>query len=215
MRKPEHEPIRRRVFKAMRTHFIAGIVVVVPVIGTIALLAWFFVYVDNFLQPIIQLAFGKRITGVGFGIAVVLIYLAGLLASNLIGRRIIRFGESLLARIPIFRQLYIGIKQVLEGLSGSALKKAAFREVVLVEFPWQGMKALAFITNEITDETGKKLVSLFVPTTPVPTSGYFIMVNEDAVTRTDLTVDEAMRMVVSGGMISPAQINTAGLDDSR
>ena len=209
------ESARRRLIRTMRKHFLAGILVVVPVVAAIAVLYWFFVQVDNILQPVIELIFGRRIIGVGFGISVIVIYLAGVLASNLFGRRILLFTESLVTRIPLFRQLYRGFKQVVESLSGYKVKKAAFREVVLVEFPREGMKTLAFITNEIKDESNNTLYAIYIPTAPVPTSGYFELVTADKITRTNLTVDEAMRMIMSSGMVAPRRIDISGADDIK
>ncbi len=215
MQSGKSESVWRRLMRAMRKHFLAGIIVVVPIVATIAVLVWFFVNIDNILQPVIQLIFGHRITGVGFGIAVILIYVTGVIASNILGRRVLHFGESLVTRIPLFRQVYRGFKQVVDALSGYRVKTAAFREVVLVEFPRDGMKTLAFITNEIEDESGNTLYAIFVPTAPVPTSGYFEIVAGDKIIRTDLTVDEAMRMIMSSGMVAPTKINTSGMDDSK
>lgn len=199
----------------MRNHFLSGILVVLPLAAAIFVLVWVFVKIDNILQPVIQAIFNRRITGVGFGITLVLIYIIGVIASNILGHRIIRFGESLATRIPIFRQLYTAFKQVAEGLSGTGTSKAAFREVILVEFPREGMRALAFITNEITDESGKKMFAIFVPTAPIPTSGYFEIVTEDMITRTNISVDEAMKMIISSGMISPSKIDTSGVAKSK
>jgi uncharacterized membrane protein len=209
------ESIWRRLMRTIRKHFLAGILVVVPLVATIAILVWFFVKVDNILQPVIQLIFGRRIIGVGFGISLVLIYITGVIASNILGRRILGFGDSIVSRIPLFRQLYNGFKQVINSLYGYRVKKAAFREVVLVEFPREGMKTLAFITNEIQDESNNTLYAIYIPTAPVPTSGYFEIVTDDKITRTDLTVDEAMRMIMSSGIVSPGKINISGVDDSR
>ncbi|MFC2039019.1 DUF502 domain-containing protein [Chloroflexota bacterium] len=203
-----------RIIRTMRRHFLAGILMIVPLVATIAVLVWFFVNVDNILQPAIQLVFGRRIVGVGFGIAVIFIYITGIIASNIFGRRILRFGETIVTKIPLFRQIYRGFRQVVDGFSGYKVKTAAFREVVLVDFPREGMKALAFITNEIVDENGKPLFTIFVPTTPIPTSGYFVIVTEDMLTRTSLTVDEAMKMIISSGMVAPLKINTTSVDDS-
>ncbi len=215
MKREESESFGHRLLRILRNHFLSGILVVVPLVATIAVLAWFFITIDDFLQPLIERIVGHRITGVGFGIALVLIYVTGAVASNFFGHRIIRFGESLATRIPIFRQIYTGFKQVLEGLSGTGINKAAFREVILVEFPREGMRTVAFITNELIDESGNKLFAIFVPTAPVPTSGYFEIVTEDMITRTDISVDEAMKMVISSGMISPAQIDVSGVVKSK
>ena len=210
----ETESVWRKIIRVMRNHFIAGVLVVVPIGASIAILAWLFVNIDNILQPVIQLIFGRRIVGVGFGITIVVIYIIGVVASNIVGRRIIRYGESLVSRIPLFRQIYRAFKQVVDSLSGYNVKRASFREVVIVEFPREGMKALAFITNEVTDQNGQTLYSIFVPTTPIPTSGYYILVAEDMITRTTLTVDEAMKMIMSSGIVSPTKINTRSVNDN-
>jgi len=169
---------------------------------------WLFTGIDGLLQPVIKAIFGNEIPGLGFAITIALVYLAGLFASNIVGHRLIRFGESLLSRIPLLKQLYNGTKQVIASLSGTGINKAAFREVVLVEFPREGMKTVAFVTNETRDETGRKLLMIFIPTAPIPTSGYFEIVTEDKVTRSNITVDEAMQMIISSGMVVPDVIDT-------
>ena len=196
------------LLKNLRRSFLAGILVVMPLGIVVFILVWFFVNVDNILQPIIKTIFGNEIIGLGFAVSLILIYLIGLFASNIVGQRLIGFGESIMAKVPVLRQLYTGAKQVIASLSGTGLSKAAFREVVLVEFPRAGMKTIAFITNEVKDKSGQKLLMIFIPTAPVPTSGYFEIVTEDMVTRTNIGVDEAMQMVMSSGMSSPAVIDT-------
>jgi len=209
MRK-ENESFGRWLYRVIRRHFLAGILVVVPIGVVILVLVWFFTSIDNILQPIIKTIFGQEIIGVGFAFTLVLIYLGGIVAENFIGRRLIRFGESTLEKVPLLRQLYSGSKNVLAGLSGTGLNKAAFREVVLVEFPREGMQTIAFVTNEIKNTAGKTLLNIYIPTAPVPTSGYFEIVSEEKVVRTKIGVDEAMQMIISSGMISPAVIDTAG-----
>lgn len=208
--KKEGESSGHRLIRTLRKHFLAGILVVVPLGVAVLILVWVFNAVDDVLQPIIKGIFGRQIPGLGFGIAIVLVYIVGVIASNFIGKRVIRFGESLLGRVPVFRQLYIGAKQVVQGLSGAGVNKAAFREVVFVEFPREGMKTIAFVTNELSDKSGKKLLTIYIPTAPVPTSGYFEIVTEDKVTRTDISVDEAMKMVISSGMIAPGEVDVEG-----
>ena len=195
--------------------FLAGLLLVIPVGVVIFVLVWFFTGVDGILQPAIKTIFGSEIPGLGFGITIILVYLAGLFASNIVGHRMIRFGESLLVRIPILKQLYNGTKQVIAGLSGTGLNKAAFREVVLVEFPRDGMQTIGFVTNEMEDINGQKLLAVYIPTAPLPTSGYFEILTEDKVTRTNISVDEAMQMVISSGMISPRVIDTKRPPDKK
>ncbi len=191
----------------LRTHFLAGVLVIVPIAASVLILVWVFNTIDNILQPIIKEIFGRTITGLGFGVTILLVYIVGIIAGNYVGRRLIHLGDSLLKRVPLFRQVYTGAKQVMEGLSGTgAISKAAFREVVLVEFPTQGMLTIAFITNEFTDESGKILYAIYVPTTPVPSSGFSGIIAADKITHTKLTVDEAFKMVISGIMIAPSSL---------
>ncbi len=206
--KKEGESTGHWLIRALRKNFLAGILIVVPIGIAVWILALVFVAIDDILQPIIKAIFGQEITGLGFGVAIVLIYITGVIASNYLGKRIIRSVESLLTRVPVFRQLYIGLKQVIEGLSGAGLNKAAFREVVFVEFPREGMTTLAFITNEISDKSGKKLYAIYIPTAPIPSSGYFEMVTEDKITHTDIPVDEGIKIVISSGMILPDKVVT-------
>ncbi len=194
------------LLRIFRKNFLAGMLIIIPLAIAVWLLWWVFSSVDNLLQPVISAIFGKEIPGLGFAIFLVLIYITGIIASNYLGKKIIRYGEALLTRVPVFRQVYIGAKQVVEGLSGAGMNKAAFREVVFVEFPRDGMTTLAFITNEITDKSGKKLYAIYIPTAPVPTSGYFEMVTEDKIIRTDISIDEAMKIVISSGMILPDKV---------
>jgi len=210
MKKKKGESSRHWLIRTLRKDLLAGLLVVVPIGIVILILVWFFSTIDNILQPIIKFIFGQEITGLGFAISLVLIYIAGVLASNIVGRRLIRFGESILVKVPVLKQLYSGSKQVVAGLSGAGLNKAAFREVVLVEFPRDGMKTIAFITNELTDKSGRKLLTIYIPTAPMPTSGYFEIVTEDKIIRTDISIDEAMKMIISSGMISPPEIDTEG-----
>lgn len=203
--------MRRKIWR----RFLTGLILVVPIGVVIFVLVWLFTGIDGLLQPGIEAIFGNEIPGLGFVITIILVYLAGLFTSNVVGHRLIHFGESLLARIPLLKQLYNGTKQVIASLSGTGLNKAAFREVVLVEFPREGMKTVAFVTNETKDEAGRKLLMIYIPTAPIPTSGYFEIVTEDKVTRSNITVDEAMQMVISSGMVVPDMIDTKETSDSK
>jgi len=197
-------PSRSQLNKKVRTQFLAGIGVVVPVGVAILILVWIFVTIDNLLQPIIRDVLGHALPGLGLGITIVLIYLAGVVATNVIGKRLIHYGESLLARVPLFRYLYTGIKQILESFSKS--DEAGFLQVVLVEFPKRGMRAIGFLTSESCDKAGEKLLSVFIPTTPNPTSGYLEIVREDDIIRTNISIDDALKIVLSAGKVSLKEI---------
>ncbi len=192
--------------KKLRAHFLAGILTIVPVGITVLILVWIFNAIDGILQPIIRTAFGRTIPGVGFVLTIILIYLAGVIASNVLGKRLIRYGESLLKKVPVFKQFYSGVKQILESFSSP--DKTGFMQVVLIEFPRKGMQAIGFVTNEFSNSSGEKLLNIFIPTAPNPTSGFLQIVKEEEIIRTRLSVDEAIRMVVSAG-----RATTSGIED--
>ena len=163
-------------------------------------------WVDGFLQPyLIEPIFNKEIPGVGFAVTMVLIFIIGIVVSNILGRRLLRYGETLVNRVPMVGYVYNGIRQIVQAFT--APDKTGFMQVVLVEFPRKGTRTLGFITNETPDESGKKLLNIFIPTSPNPTSGFLQIIEEDQVIRTNLSVDEALRMVVSGGRVSPGEVS--------
>ncbi|MFW6102348.1 MAG: DUF502 domain-containing protein [Chloroflexota bacterium] len=195
---------RKQVGKKLRTQFITGILVVVPIGAAILILRWLFITFDNILQPVAKSLLGYTIPGLGLVIMIVLIYLAGVVATNVIGRRLISYGESLLARVPLFRYLYTGIKQILQSLATP--REGGFLEVVLVEFPKKGMRAIGFVTSESRVESGEKLLSVFIPTSPNPTSGYLEIVRENDIIKTKISVDDALKMVLSAGKVSLQEV---------
>jgi len=194
----------RHVVRTMRRHFLAGILVTLPLGLTIWIFVWIFNAIDGWLQPIVVRIFGYTIPGVGFGVTVVLVYLVGVIASNVIGRRLIGYGEAALGRIPLARYLYNGARQILQSFS--APDATGFMQVVLTEFPRKGTRTIGFVTNEVSDESGRKLLNVFIPTAPNPTSGFLQIVRENEIIRTDISVDAALKMVVSGGRMSPPEV---------
>jgi uncharacterized membrane protein len=192
------------VGRKLRAQFGAGILVVVPIVIAILILVWLFNYIDSIAQPVAHSLLGRTIPGLGLGILVLLIYLTGLVATSLIGRRLIRYGESLLARVPMFRYIYSSIRQIMEAFA--APEGRGFVQVVLVEFPKQGMRAIGFITSESRVDSGEKLLNVFIPTAPNPTSGYLEIVRESDVIRTNISVDDALKMVLSGGKVSLQEV---------
>jgi len=186
--------------KQLRNKFFLGLLVIVPVSATIWLLIWVFNGIDNILQPIIKSVWGHPVPGVGFGIIILLIFLAGIIASNVIGKRIIVFGETLLNRVPLVRQVYGGIRQVLRSFVAPG--ETGFTQVVFVEFPRKGMRSIAFVTNKLYTKSGDQLFTIFIPTAPNPTTGFLQIVKEDEIVPTDITVEDALRMVVSAGTVS-------------
>jgi len=194
-----------RLRRKLRADFLTGILIVVPLGATVLILLWIFNAIDDVLQPIIRSVVGRTIPGVGFGTTIVLIFLIGVIASNVGGRKLVHYGESLLARVPLVRQLHTGIKQIL--VSFATPSEGGFLRVVLVEFPKKGMRAIGFVTNESYDKSGEKLLTVFIPTSPNPTSGYLEIVRETDIVQTDISIDDALKMVLSAGKVSLKEIN--------
>ena len=209
-----HKSFWAYVGKKLRSQLMAGILVLVPVGATVLILKWVFEWVDDILQPIIRTALGRPIYGLGFGITLLAIWVVGIIASQIGGRRLIRYLESWVNHIPVVRHMVSGIKQILEAFASP--RETGFMQVVLVEYPRKGLRTLAFITNEEFDASGEKLLNVFVPTAPNPTSGFLQIVRESEVMRTDIAVDDALKMIVSAGRVSARELNvTLAVDDSK
>ena len=185
--------------KHLRNKLLLGILVLVPLIATVLILVWAFNSVDNILQPIIRGTWGVHFPGIGVAIVLVLAYIAGILASSILGRKIISSIEGLLDRLPVFGQLYRGIRQIIRSFSEP--RQTGFMQVVFIEYPRKGIHSLGFITNELRDDTEEKLYTVFIPTSPNPTSGFMEVVREDEIIRANISVEEALRVVVSAGRV--------------
>jgi len=136
---------------------------------------------------------------------IILVYLVGILASNFGTRRLVDYGQSLLGRIPIVRPIYSSIKQIVDSFSAPG--KAGFKRVVVAEFPMKGTRTIGFVTNESLDKAGNRLLYIFIPTAPNPTSGFLQIVKEENVIQVDTSVNDALKMVVSAGKVLPKEIS--------
>lgn len=194
--------------KYLRRYFLTGLVVLAPTVITIYLVWWGFARIDGLLEPLQRRYPIIDIPGLGFIIVLLLIIVTGLLASNLIGRRVIGLGERIMHRLPLIRRIYGAIKEVSEVLL--AEKATAFQRVVLIRYPHRDAFALAFVTSDgagyFNEKIGADLVSVFIPTTPNPTSGFFLMLPKNDVTDLDISVETAMKIVISGGAFIPPHL---------
>lgn len=153
----------------------------------------------SLLPPVLQPRTYVSFAGIEILIAVVFILLIGFLVNNIIGNKMIAIGEKILSKIPIIRTIYHGVKHLTKGIVG---EKKIFSQAVLIEFPIKGLKFIGFVTGADTFETDKskqKVLKIFIPTTPNPTSGFFCYAPEDRVEKLDLTVDEAFKLIISAG----------------
>jgi uncharacterized membrane protein len=199
--------------KQIRTNVVTGILVLLPVVTTAYVFYKFFVMVDSALPSFVHALlpqFPERwVPGIGLILLLLLSYFVGLAAKNYVGKIIIDTGNALIARIPMLNKLYLGVQQILDAMV--AQKKRAFERAVLVEYPKENSWCIAFVTadtsGEIPRKTGRELVSLFVPTTPNPTSGFLLFVPRDQVIDLEMSIETAIKLVMSAGMISAENIN--------
>ena len=141
----------------------------------------------------------------GFILTIASLYFLGLIISNVFGKKLYKLFESLLEKIPFVSKVYKSIKQITSSLSGANSK--AFQKVVLVEYPRKGLWTIAMVTGETLDDKDEKYYNIFVPTTPNPTSGYLLFIKSTETKKLDLSVEEGLKIIVSGGMISPEKLN--------
>lgn len=193
------------MFKRLRNIFIAGILVLMPLIASIYIIWYLFVVVDNWASPIVEVIFERDIPGVGIIITAFIIFITGILATNIFGKKIIQLGENLLLKVPLFSNIYVSIKGVLEGMFTT--RAESFKKAVIFEYPRKGLYQIGFITREkspyLDQITAEKLYKVFVPTTPNPTSGMLVMVPENDVEVLQISIEEALKLVISGGILSP------------
>lgn len=189
----------------LRTYLITGLLVILPLAVTLLLLRFLFTELDNVLQPVVRRLLGRTITGLGFIAGFALILLAGAVASNVLGRRVIDRFERLMLRIPLARTVYGSIKQFSEGMLLPG--RGAFQRVVLVQWPRPGLYAIGFVTGGDLRGTASGLLHVFIPGTPNPTSGFVVIVSEREVQPVDLTVEQALKFIISGGIAgTPDQV---------
>ena len=208
------KPPSTGVMGRIRNYFLTGLVVAGPVAIT-AYLTWSFVtWVDDLVRPVIPVAYRPetylpvQIPGTGLIVAFITITLLGFLTANLVGRTLIEIGELVLDRMPIVRALYKGLKQIFETLFSKS--GTSFRKVGLVEFPSPGMWSLVFLSQPPSLEIAARLpggasdfVSVFMPCTPNPTTGFYFYVSRSEVIELDITVEQAATLIMSAGMIQP------------
>ena len=195
----------------LRTYFLAGVLVTAPFAVTIYL-AWALIdFIDTRIKPLIPKQYNPEtylpfgVPGVGVIFLVVALTLIGYLAAGLLGRYFVRWGERILARMPIVRSIYGATKQIVETVFSQS--SMAFRQVVLIEYPRRGIWTIGFVVGEPGDlvqhHIDQPVVSVMVPTTPNPTSGFLLFVPAAEVKKLDISVEDGMKMILSIGMVSP------------
>lgn len=195
---------------SLRKYLIAGLLVWLPLAATVVVIRLLINLLDKTILLIPpewrpETVLGFSIPGFGVIVGIFILLVTGMFAANLFGRRLVSFWESILGRIPLVRTIYTSVKQVLETLFTTDSK--SFRKVVLVEYPRKGIWSMGFLTNKgiqaASKASGENLVSVFVPTTPNPTSGFIVMFPEQDVTELELTVEDGFKYIISMGVVVP------------
>lgn len=207
-------PEKQSLQHVLRNQLISGLFVLVPLWVTYVVVMAIFNAMASVLQPIVSrlpielphwvelfisiIAFILMVLGVGF------------IAGRVVGQRLLSWGESCILRIPVIKTIYSAAKQVVDAVS--VPNRKTFKSVVVIEYPRPGIKVVGFLTGITTDELGQQWCRIFIPMSPLPTSGFLHLVPAWEVRLTDLTVEEAFKMLISGGVIAPDKLETRPLD---
>lgn len=200
--------------KKIRSYLLAGLGVWIPIIVTFVIVRFMVQLLDDTIallpepyQP--QQLFGMNIPGLGVLMSLIILLFTGLFATNFLGQKLVKWSEALLNKIPFVRSIYTATKQVIQTIFSS--NSNSFRQVLLVEYPREGLWSLAFQTGSVSPDiqnliTNEEMVSIFIPTTPNPTGGFFMMVPKSKTIPIPISIDEAFKMIISLGVMQGKKI---------
>jgi len=204
---------KKGVIAKLRNYFLAGVVVTAPIAITIFIVWKFLEFLDQKITPFIPLAYNPNtylpfdIPGFGLIITVAFFIVVGWFTRNFLGRVMVRWSEYIVERVPVINKIYVAIKHVMETITSS--HSDAFKEVVMFEYPKDNMWVIGFVTGvskgEVQTKTSNQTISVFVPTTPNPTSGFLLFIPKEDLIYMDMSVEEGIKLVVSGGIITPPE----------
>jgi uncharacterized membrane protein len=197
------------MFTYIKRNLIAGILVIFPLLLTIYILVILFQFVDGilgkFINTYLKEFLGFYIPGLGLILFLIILFLVGFLTTHFLGRRLYLILDKALKRFPLVRHIYPSIKQIIEFLFASP--RRAFKKVVLVEYPRPGIWSIGFLTNEGFEEgrekTKQELLNIFIPSSPGPLTGFLIFIPRQEVIVLDISIEDAIRLIVSGGLLNP------------
>lgn len=196
--------------KLTRSRILSGLLLLVPLFVTVAILRLLFDLAARYVRPLLRISRNLPVPEYAVILATLLImlvglYLLGFLAQRVFGRRLIAWAEGLMEKIPIVRSIYTGTRGIVRVLAAD--QRQAFQCVVVIEHPRPGMRALAFVTGSFRDPSGARFAKIFLPTVPNPTSGSMLLLPWGDVRVLDISTEDALKMILSGGMLSPDTIN--------
>jgi uncharacterized membrane protein len=198
----------KRLRASLKRYFLTGLLVITPIWGTVLILKTLFLTVDGILGDVLSKFVIPEyyVPGIGILTLIGLIFTTGLLATNIIGGQVVKLWEDWLHRVPVVRGIYSTLKAMMDILSFK--EKEKYNRVVLIQFPKNGHYCFAFVTGmtqgEVQQISTEPLLNVYVPTSPNPTSGYFLLVPEKEVVSLEISVEEAMKLIVSGGLYQPS-----------
>ena len=197
-------PLSNQFWEQARKRIIAGILVWVPIVITFLVLRYLFNSLDGILSPLIKHFVGFKIPGLGIIAALLLLYATGVAASLYLGDRLIKLGDRILDQVPIVKNIYQATKQFLQTITSAG--KMQFKRVVIAKYPHPGLRAIGFVTGSSKNPEGQTFLHVFIPSTPNPTSGMLELIREAEVEETKLSVEEGLKLVISGGILAPDEL---------
>ncbi len=192
---------------------VEGVLLLVPIVITFVILKWVWDFIDGVLRPSIETTTGVSFPGLGVAALLLLVYVAGLTWELDLGRRLLGSGQRVLMSLPIVKIVYAPARQLIQSFSGSG--PSGFKRVVVIEYPRRGTWMLGFLTSITTAKDGVRMGVVYVPTAPTPNSGWVAILPIDEVYDTQMTVQDAMTMVLSGGIATPEEIAMTEFQEDR
>ena len=188
------------MWQSIKTRIFAGLLAIVPIAVTFWILKFLFNFLDSLASPFLKKV-GIEIPGLGIILTLLFIFVLGLIITNVLGKTLFNWGEKILAKLPIVNTIYNTIKQITSAFSGSTVK--SFQQVIFIQYPREGLWTMCFVTNQSTNENGDTFYHVFVPTTPNPTSGVFIVIPKKDAIHPDISVEDGLKAIISGGILDP------------
>ncbi|MDP2166783.1 MAG: DUF502 domain-containing protein [Thermodesulfovibrionales bacterium] len=191
----------------LKKNFLTGLIVLIPVIITVFVIVWFFEVIDGILGPVYDRFLGYHMAGIGFISAVLIIYIVGMVSTNVFGKRVIGMLERLFLKLPVFKSIYTSVKQVMDAFSPSNAKNS-FKWFVIVEHPRQGTYAFGFLTKECSvgkESEEKSLKAVYIPTNNLYL-GDIVLLKDDDIFYTNIPVEEGIKIILSAGIAAPERI---------
>ena len=183
----------------------AGLLVWIPLAVTFMVLKFLFVSIDSLLRPVIERTLNFSFPGLGILLTIILLYITGVLTTNIFGKYLVHLGERILLRLPFVRTIYQSVKQIMQTLSMPSEQR--FKKVVIIEYPRHGLRAIGFVTGATLGANNQRFVSVFIPTSPNPTSGMLELIPEEDVEEAKISVEEALKIIMSGGIIASEKLS--------